>query len=96
MGIMNSKQKVWSILSLVLLLLLSISCKQPKGREWDNAYPDESGTLDVDGPPRVRADEDWMDRRTAPDPVDPEKAKEKEKEKEQEKEQTEAPKKDGI
>lgn len=73
---MTSKQTVRSLLAVVLLLVLSMSCKQPKGREWDNAYPNESGTLDVDGPPRVRADEKWLDRRTAPDPLDEKKAKE--------------------
>lgn len=81
MGSMNPNQKTASLLALALLLLLALACKQPKGREWENAYPDETGTLDVDGPPRVRADEEWMNRRTAPPPVDPKKAKTEEEKK---------------
>lgn len=85
---MNSKASLSSLSSLwilAILFVLSVGCKQPKGREWDNAYPDQPGTLDVDGPPRVRADQKWLDRRTKPDPVV-----------EEEKKKAEAHKKDGA
>jgi hypothetical protein len=81
MGHMNSKPSFCSLLLVAFLLFLSVACKQPKGREWDNAYPDQAGTLDVDGPPQVRAEENWLekkwlDRRTAPKPLDESKPKE--------------------
>ncbi len=88
---MTSRQSMRGLLAVALLLFLSLACKQPKGREWDNAYPDESGTLDVDGPPRVRADERWLDRRTTPDPLDQKKAQEKDKKKDAEGTKTDDP-----
>lgn len=91
---MNSKQSLSSLLTVAFLLFLSVSCKQPKGREWDNAYPDQAGRLDVDGPPQVRAEQKWLDRRTAPEPVD--KAESKETESQQEGAKKEKVKHDGV